>query len=82
VCEVGGFFVGVAFPDLSDPYTGVMTFWGNVAALMPWADKNKMTGCMFSECDHTVGPGRGWRQDGMVFCSDEHAAAHQEDAAL
>lgn len=33
-------------------------------------------------CTKVVPPNEGYRQSGMVFCSDEHAALDQEDQAF
>lgn len=34
------------------------------------------------DCTVIVAPRSGWRQNGMVFCSDEHAARDQEEQIL
>ena len=35
-----------------------------------------------ANCTRSVPPHQGWRKNGMVFCSDEHAASDQEDALI
>jgi hypothetical protein len=33
-------------------------------------------------CTRSVRPHEGWRRNGMVFCSAEHAAMDQEEALI
>lgn len=38
--------------------------------------------CMYRDCALVVRPHEGFRQSGMVFCSEDHAAEDQTDRAF
>ena len=35
-----------------------------------------------ANCTRSVPPHEGWRSDGLVFCSAEHAVSDQEEALI
>ncbi|MFQ1003220.1 hypothetical protein [Modestobacter sp. SSW1-42] len=57
--------------------------------LAGWVPADEAHECMYgktatasSNCTRWVPAHEGWRRNGMVFCSSEHAAADQEDALI
>lgn len=67
-------------------YTSRMGFWGKLASAMHMMNKNEATKCMYGsssrsieKCQIIVPPDAGWRDIGLVYCSEEHAFLDQED---
>lgn len=55
--------------------------WKSFVRIFGWAFDEDERECEYKYCDVMVAPYEGVRSAG-VFCSDTHAAADQEEAAL
>lgn len=66
-----------------------MTIWGNIKKAMGWIDADQPAECGYGKrpgaddnCTNIVGPNRGHREAGLVFCSEQHAVRDQEEATF
>lgn len=71
----------------ADPQRGVTR--RTVHRLLGMVPADREAECMYGNlpgatgnCRIVVPPHAGWRRNGMVFCSDEHAAVDQEEQIL